>query len=56
MTYADLSEKQQAFAWIDKLIQFHSTMTFLLYDGEDDKPLHKDPRFAEVKRKMKIFN
>lgn len=53
-TYGGLGENDQAFAWIDKAIAAHSTALFWLYDG--DNPLHKDPRFAEVKRKMGIQN
>jgi hypothetical protein len=54
MAYADLGENDQAFVWIEKLIQLRCTMLFWLYDG--DNPLRKDPRFAEVKRKMGIPN
>ena len=54
MRYADLGDRDQAFAWIDKAIELHSTMLFWLYVG--DNPLRSDPRFAEVKRKMGIQN
>jgi hypothetical protein len=54
MAYANLGENDQAFAWIDKLIELRCTMLFWLYDG--DTPLRQDPRFAEVKHKMGILN
>jgi serine/threonine protein kinase/tetratricopeptide (TPR) repeat protein len=54
MAYANLGENDEAFAWIEKLIELRCTMLFWLYDG--DNPLRKDPRFAEVKRKMGIPN
>jgi TolB-like protein/Tfp pilus assembly protein PilF len=53
-TYADLGEYDQAFAWINKLIALRSTMLFWIYDMDPDGPLRKDPRFAEVKRKMGV--
>lgn len=52
IAYADLGENDQAFAWIDKLIQLRSTTLFWLYDGNN--PLRKDPRFADVRRKMGV--
>jgi TolB-like protein/DNA-binding winged helix-turn-helix (wHTH) protein/Tfp pilus assembly protein PilF len=54
VAYADLGENDQALAWINKLIQLRSTALFWLYDHGN--PLQKDPRFAEVKRKMGISN
>jgi TolB-like protein/DNA-binding winged helix-turn-helix (wHTH) protein/Tfp pilus assembly protein PilF len=54
MRYADLGDKDQAFAWIDKAIELRSTTLFWLYVG--DNPLRSDPRFAEVKRKMGVRN
>ena len=53
-TYASLREYDQAFAWIDKLIALRSTMLFWIYDTGRDDPLRKDPRFAEMKRKMSV--
>jgi len=53
-TYADLGEYDQAFAWIDKLIALRSTMLFWIYDKGRDDPMRKDPRFAEMKRKMGV--
>jgi TolB-like protein/Tfp pilus assembly protein PilF len=54
MRYADLGDRDQAFAWIDKAIELRSTTLFWLYVG--DNPLRSDPRFAEVKRKMGVRN
>jgi TolB-like protein/DNA-binding winged helix-turn-helix (wHTH) protein len=54
MRYADLGDRDQAFAWIDKAIELRSTTLFWLYVG--DNPLRSDPRFAEVKRKMGVQN
>jgi hypothetical protein len=53
-TYADLHEYDQAFAWIDKLIVVRSTMLFWIYDTKPDDPIRRDPRFAEMKRKMGV--
>jgi tetratricopeptide (TPR) repeat protein len=53
-TYADLGEYDQAFAWIDKLIALRSTMLFWIYDIGPDDPMRRDPRFAEMKRKMGV--
>jgi TolB-like protein len=52
MTYADLGDLDQAFAWIDKAINLRSTWLFWMYTS--DTPLRRDPRFAEVKRKMGV--
>jgi len=52
MRYADLGDKDQAFAWIDKAIELRSGMLIWLYVGQN--PLQSDPRFAEVKRKMGV--
>jgi serine/threonine protein kinase len=52
MLYQALGDTNQTFAWLDRCIEQRSTMLFWLYDG--DNPLRKDPRFAEVKRKMGV--
>jgi TolB-like protein len=52
MTYADLGDLDQAFAWLDKAIQLRSTWLFWIYTS--DTPLQRDPRFADVKRKMGV--
>lgn len=52
MFYEHLGDMDKTFAWIDKCIEVRSTMLYWIYDG--DNPLRKDPRFAEVKRKMGI--
>jgi len=54
MRYADLGDRDQAFAWIDKAIELRSTTLFWLYVG--DNPLRSDHRFAEVKCKMGVRN
>jgi TolB-like protein/DNA-binding winged helix-turn-helix (wHTH) protein/tetratricopeptide (TPR) repeat protein len=54
MRYSELGDMDEAFAWIDKAIQLHSTTLFWLYVG--DNPFQHDPRFAEVKRKMGVQN
>jgi serine/threonine protein kinase/tetratricopeptide (TPR) repeat protein len=50
--YLELGDKDQAFAWIDKLIELRSTWLIWIYPG--DPLLRDDPRFAEVKRKMGV--
>lgn len=52
MFYEHLGDMDKTFAWIDKCIEVRSTMLYWIYDG--DNPVRKDPRFAEVKRKMGI--
>lgn len=52
MFYEALGDMDHTFAWIDKCIEVRSTMLYWIYDG--DNPLRKDPRFAEVKRKMGV--
>jgi tetratricopeptide (TPR) repeat protein len=53
-TYVELHEYDQAFVWIDKLIALRSTMLYWIYDIKPDDPFRKDPRFAEMKRKMGV--
>jgi eukaryotic-like serine/threonine-protein kinase len=50
--YLELGDKDQAFAWIDKLIELRSTWLIWIYPG--NPLLRDDPRFAEVKRKMGV--
>jgi eukaryotic-like serine/threonine-protein kinase len=50
--YVELGDKNQAFAWIDKLIELRSTWLIWIYDGRSI--LRDDPRFAEVERKMGV--
>ena len=52
--YADLGDKDQAFAWIDKAIELRSGALIWLFVGPS--PLSSDPRFSEVKRKMGVQN
>jgi len=52
MAYVELGDKDQAFAWIDKLIELRSTWLIWIYPGAP--LLRDDPRFAEVKRKMGV--
>src|SRR5450631_1706207 len=51
--YANLGDKDQAFAWIDKLIELRSTWLIWIYP--EGHPFSSDPRFAEVKRKMGVL-
>ena len=52
MDYAEIGNKVEAFAWIDKAIQLRSGMLIWLYVG--DNPLRSDPRFQDVKHRMGI--
>jgi serine/threonine protein kinase/tetratricopeptide (TPR) repeat protein len=52
MAYVELGDKDQAFAWIDKLIELRCTWLIWIYPG--DPLLRNDPRFAEAKRKMGV--
>ena len=52
--YAGLGEKDQAFAWFDKLIELRSGMVIWpIYIEHDrwEEDLRSDPRFAQLKRK-----
>ena len=46
MRYSELGDRDQAFAWIDKAIQLHSTTLVWLYVG--DQPLRSDPRRGQA--------
>jgi serine/threonine protein kinase/tetratricopeptide (TPR) repeat protein len=50
--YLELGDRDQGFAWIDKLIELRSTWLIWIYPG--DPLLGDDPRFEEVKRKMGV--
>lgn len=39
-----------AFKWVDKVVEVRSTMLFWLLTGHEN--WKKDPRFEEMKRKM----
>jgi eukaryotic-like serine/threonine-protein kinase len=52
--YAQLGDKDKAFAWIDKAIELRSGMLIWLFIGDNE--LRSDPRFAEVKREMGVQN
>ncbi|MGH9366011.1 MAG: protein kinase domain-containing protein, partial [Thermoanaerobaculia bacterium] len=51
MIYANLGEKDQAFAWLDKAYEARSGMGVLLISASYD-PLRADPRFTALLRKM----
>ena len=50
--YARLGDKDQVFAWLNKCLELRSTMLYLIDADPLLKPLHSDPRFTEIKRKM----
>ncbi len=53
--YARLGNKDEAFAWLNRCIELRSTMMYLV-DADPAgafAPLRSDPRFAEIKRKMR---
>lgn len=52
--YARLGDENQAFAWLNKCIELRSTMMYLIDLGNGFASLRSDPRFAEIKRKMKM--
>jgi len=54
--YRDLGNTEEAFAWLNKCIDMHSTMLPWIYAYPTGPPLHSDPRFAEIRRKMGIAN
>ena len=50
--YADLGDMDNSFRWIDRCIELRSTVLIWVYIG--DTAWRKDPRFAEVQRKMGV--
>jgi TolB-like protein/DNA-binding winged helix-turn-helix (wHTH) protein len=50
--YADLGNMDSSFKWVDKCVDLHSTALIWIYIG--DTAWRKDPRFAEVQRKMGV--
>ena len=50
--YADLGDLDSSFKWIDKCIELRSTVLVWIYVGET--AWRKDPRFADVQRKMGV--
>jgi TolB-like protein/Tfp pilus assembly protein PilF len=50
--YAELGDMDNSFKWIDKCIDLRSTVLIWIYVG--DTAWRKDPRFADVKRKMGV--
>jgi TolB-like protein/DNA-binding winged helix-turn-helix (wHTH) protein len=50
--YAELGDMDTSFKWIDKCVDLHSTALIWIYIG--DTTWRKDPRFAEVQRKMGV--
>ena len=50
--YAELGDMDSSFKWIDKCVELRSTVLIWIYVG--DTAWRKDPRFAEVQRKMGV--
>jgi TolB-like protein/DNA-binding winged helix-turn-helix (wHTH) protein/Tfp pilus assembly protein PilF len=50
--YAELGDIDRSFKWIDKCIELRSTVLIWIYEG--DTAWRKDPRFAEIQRKMGV--
>jgi serine/threonine-protein kinase len=50
--YAGLGDKEQAFAWLNKAYEEHDIWLTLLKIEPAFDPLHSDPRFAELERRI----
>jgi adenylate cyclase len=50
--YAELGDLDSSFKWVDQCVDLHSTALIWIYIG--DTAWRKDPRFAEVQRKMGV--
>jgi tetratricopeptide (TPR) repeat protein len=50
--YAGLGDKEQAFHWLDIAYQEHDWELIILNTDSAFDPLHSDPRFAELARKV----
>ena len=50
--YADLGDMNNSFKWVEKCVEMRSTVLIWIYIG--DTAWRKDPRFAEVQRKMGV--
>ena len=50
--YAELGDMDSSFKWVEKCVELRSTVLIWIYVG--DTAWRKDPRFAEVQRKMGV--
>jgi len=50
--YSNLGEKDKAFEWLEKLYEAHDTDFLQLKVDPNLEPLHSDPRFADLLRRM----
>jgi TolB-like protein/DNA-binding winged helix-turn-helix (wHTH) protein len=50
--YAELGDMDNSFSWIEKCIELRSTVLIWIYVG--DTAWQKDPRFADIQRKMGV--
>jgi hypothetical protein len=50
--YAGLGDKEQAFHWLDIAYQEHDWELIILNTDSAFDPLHSDPRFADLARKV----
>jgi TolB-like protein/Tfp pilus assembly protein PilF len=51
--YARLGNKDQAFTWLNKSVELRSTILWALDPSPDFASLRSDPRYVELKRKMR---
>ena len=52
--YAALGEKEQAFTWLEKAYQFRAAMVPLIRCSDEFEPLHSDPRYQNLLRRMRL--
>ena len=52
LVYAGLGEKDQAFAWLEKAYEERSSSLYVLKVDPIWDPLHSDPRFADLLRRI----
>ena len=50
--YANLSEKDSAFAWLDRTIQDRTVFLLAIATWPEFDPLRSDPRFAQLLRRI----
>jgi Tfp pilus assembly protein PilF len=52
--YSVLGEKDQAFAWLEKAFQYREGALMLLDRRMEFLPLHPDPRYADLVRRLRL--
>jgi hypothetical protein len=49
-----LGEREKALVWLEKSFEEHQPATIGIFASPDFEPLHNEPRFQEILRKMNL--